>query len=216
MRAAFGDCVFDAEARTLTREGREVVLTPKALELLQALLAARPQALSKAELRDRMWPRTFVSDTSLAQVVSEVRKALGDEARRPRYLRTLHRYGYAFCGEVREEEAPAGSKLRTGCALLLGEREVLLDDGENLLGRGPESVVRLGSDQASRRHARIVVTGGEAVIEDLGSKNGTYLNGRRLTAPVPLGDRDRIVVGRTLLIFSASPPLGSTRTGSRS
>ena len=58
-----------------------------------------------------------------------------------------------------------------------------LSDGEHVLGRGPDSLVRIGSTKASRDHARIVVEEGRAVLEDLGSKNGTYLDGRRLEQP---------------------------------
>jgi len=215
VRFLFGDCAFDAEARALTRAGRRVDLSPKAVELLRALVAARPRALSKAELHDLLWPETFVSDTSLAQVVTELRKALGDRPREPRYVRTIHRLGYAFCGEAREAGAPPGrNPAPPGCSLLAGAREVPLYEGENLLGRTPESVVRLPTEQASRRHARVVVTCGRAVLEDLGSKNGTFLNGHRLGGSVALADGDRIAIGRTVLVFSAAPVDGTTRTES--
>ena len=96
MPVRFADCVFDREARTLTRAGRRVDLAPKAFELLQALIEARPKALSQAALRDRLWPSTHVAYTSLARLVSELRKALGDARRDAKLIRTLHGFGYAF------------------------------------------------------------------------------------------------------------------------
>jgi len=215
MRVVFGDCAFDAEARALTRAGQPRDLSPKAVELLRALVAARPQALSKTELHDLLWPKTFVSDTSLAQVVTELRKALGDDPRQPRYVRTIHRFGYAFCEETREASiGPAPKTALSGCTLLAGPREVPLHEGENLLGRTPESVLRFTAESASRRHARIVVTTGQAVLEDLGSKNGTFLNGHRLEGSAALAGGDEITIGRTVLVFSAAPPPGTTRSGS--
>jgi DNA-binding winged helix-turn-helix (wHTH) protein len=209
----FGECTFDPEARELCRSGQRVELAPKALELLQALLEARPRALSKAELRDRLWPDTFVSDTSLAQTVLELRRALDDSPRDPRYVRTIHRFGYAFCGPTRtrpESEAVAPSVSRF--AVLQGPREIPLYEGENLLGRVPEGVIRLTSEKASRRHARIVVVGHSAVLEDLGSKNGTFLNGARVEGSVSLSEADRIMVGREVLVFCEGPSPGTTQT----
>src|SRR5262245_50285802 len=98
----FGSWVFDGESRELRGRQGMVHLSPKAFALLGALLESRPRALSKAELRDRLWANTFVSDSSLASLVREVRRALGDSVRQPVFLRTVHRFGYAFCGEAAE------------------------------------------------------------------------------------------------------------------
>jgi DNA-binding winged helix-turn-helix (wHTH) protein len=211
VKISFGECDFEPQARELRRGGRRVELGPKALELLQLLIEARPRALSKAELHDRLWPDTFVSRTSLAQVVTELRKALGDNPRDPRYVRTIHRFGYAFCGPVPHPEAGTDGPASRFSVLQSG-REVLLHEGENLLGRVPEGAVRLGSEKASRRHARIVVSGAEAVLEDLGSKNGTFLNGQRVEGSMTLAGGDRIVVGRDVLVVCAGPPPGTTET----
>jgi len=126
----FGEFAFDPEARELRRSGQRVELAPKALGLLQALLEARPRALSKAELRDRLWPDTFVSDTSLAQTVLELRKALDDSPRDPRYVRTIHRFGYAFCGPPpTRPESEASAPPVSRFAVLQGPREVPLYEG---------------------------------------------------------------------------------------
>ena len=73
-------------------------------------------------------------------------------------------------------------------------------------------MVWLDAPTVSRRHARIVVSDGGAVLEDLGSKNGTFLKGRRLTAPVSLCDGDVIVLGQLPVTFRALAAGGPTRT----
>jgi DNA-binding winged helix-turn-helix (wHTH) protein len=210
MSVAFGDCSFDAAARQVTRGGRPVELSPKATELLLALVDSRPRALSRAEICDRLWPGTFVSDASLRQVVMELRRALGDDPREPRYVRTVRRFGYAFNGEAGGDSSPAGPPRPSRCSLLRGAIEIPLREGENLLGREPEAAVRLVSEKASRRHARIVVDERGAVLEDLGSKNGTRVNALRVDAPVVLSPGDRIEIGRELLVFCQAT--GTTRT----
>ena len=212
MTLRFGDCALDPDARELKREGRRVELSPKALELLLALVEARPRALSAAQLRDRLWPDTFVSEASLRQVVMELRRALGDAPEAGRLIRTVRRFGYAFGAEA-SEQAPVGAPPRTParCALLRGRYELGLYAGENLLGREPDADVRLTSEQASRRHARIVVDDGRALLEDLQSKNGTRLNGRRVSGAVALQPGDRIEIGSELLVF-CGPGTNTTRS----
>src|SRR3954452_3721184 len=100
----FADCTVDIGARRLTRRSREVHLSPKAMELLIALLERRGDAFPKDALLERVWPGVFVSDASLARVVSELRDAIGDSARQWHVLRTVHGFGYAFDAEVVEEQ----------------------------------------------------------------------------------------------------------------
>jgi DNA-binding winged helix-turn-helix (wHTH) protein/WD40 repeat protein len=97
----FGDFELDQERRQLLRSGEPVPLEPKAYELLSLLLERRPRALSRAQIRDVIWPETYVSESTLAVVVNAIRHALGDDARAPRFIRTVHGFGYAFCGEAR-------------------------------------------------------------------------------------------------------------------
>jgi WD40 repeat protein/DNA-binding winged helix-turn-helix (wHTH) protein len=97
----FGDFELDQGRRQLLRSGQPVPLEPKAYELLNLLLERRPRALSRAQIRDAIWPQTFVSESTLAVGVNAIRRALDDEARQPRFIRTVHGFGYAFCGEAR-------------------------------------------------------------------------------------------------------------------
>lgn len=211
MRVRFGEFVLDGAARELSRGGRRVELSPKAFQLLEALLAERPRALSRAELNDRLWPGTAVGYTSLAGVVAELRRALDDDRHEPRFLRTVHRFGYAFCGEASGE--PPGTRASYGCALSWDGREIGLVEGENVIGRDEECALRIDSPRVSRRHACIRVRGGGASLEDLGSKNGTFLRGRRLTGTAVLEDGDEIGIGGARLTFRAAYGPGSTLTG---
>jgi Tol biopolymer transport system component/DNA-binding winged helix-turn-helix (wHTH) protein len=106
MSLCFGEFELDPERRLLLRAGVPVPLEPKAYELLSLLLERRPRALSRAQIRDVIWPDTHVSESTLAVVVTGIRQALGDDARRPRFIRTVHGFGYAFCGEARSMAGP--------------------------------------------------------------------------------------------------------------
>ena len=209
MRFAFGDCVLDSGTRELTRGGKSVHLEPKAFALLELLIAARPEAISKAKLQDALWPRTYVSERSLARLIGDLRSAIGDRAEKPRFIRTVHRFGYAFCGEV---STVSGRESALHCRLVWGDREIALARGENVLGRDPEAAVWIDLDSVSRRHARIVVEQEEATLEDLKSKNGTFLDGRKVTSAVRLSSGNRIKVGAASLVFRCSREMGTTRT----
>ena len=181
------------------------------------LLERRPRAISKAEFLERLWPKTFVAAGSLTNVVAEIRKALGDDARSPRYVRTVYGFGYSFCASTVEEPAakPPVASREVVFRLIWGAREIELHDGENVLGRTQDSVVWISSETVSRRHARILVSGGTATLEDLGSKNGTELHGRKIASPMPLTDGDAIRIGSVLMTLRAFPALGSTATEGR-
>lgn len=216
MRLAFGDCVFDSETRELLRSGSPQPFAPKAFQLLQILLENRPRAVSQPELRDRLWPRTFVARSSLGRLMVELRAAIGDDARAPRFVRTVHGFGYAFCGIVSQADhttPPVPSRLVY--RLIWGAREVELQDGANVLGRTPGCAVWIDAPGVSRQHARIVIANGAATLEDLGSKNGTFLGGKRLERPTPLGDGDDVAVGTAVLKLRAMNAERSTETVSR-
>jgi len=208
MRFRFGDCILDSETHELLRDSRAVRVSPKAFQLLSVLIERRPKALSKDELHSALWPETFVADTTLTGLVKELRAAIGDDAREPRFVRTVPAYGYAFSGEGREVR-------RTGptgffCRVIGPDAQATLADGENILGRGPDSVLWIDDDTVSRRHARISVGKASATLEDLGSHNGTFLWGRRLDSPASLRDGDKIRLGSLEVRYRASASSEST------
>jgi DNA-binding winged helix-turn-helix (wHTH) protein len=211
VRARFGEFALDTGSRELFRKGKVVHVSPKAFLLLELLLERRPAAVPKNVLKDRLWPASHVSETSLASLVAELRSALADDAHQPRFIRTVHTFGYAFCGtaEASGPPSPSPSGSRAGervCRLVWRDREVTLGEGENLLGRDRQAVLWIDSATVSRRHARIVVTGGEAVIEDLGSRNGTSVQGQKIQGSVPLADGDRLRLGSATMTFRVFNP----------
>ena len=213
MRALFGDFVLDTDARELRRGGRSADISPQALELLALLIARRPGAVAQDELRDALWPDSHVGYTSLARVVSEARRALGEAAESASLVRTVPRFGYAFSGDavVLRGTGPAATRY-----LLVGEEgDFVLPPGEVLIGRGPECAVRLASGGVSRVHARVSVRGDGVVLDDRDSKNGTWVNGARITEPTALEEGDEVVVGDSRLLFRSSATMESTRTAAR-
>ncbi len=212
MRLASSDWVFDSDTREVTRRGAAVSLSPKAFDLLELLIRNRPKAVSKAEIHEHLWPGTFVSPANLANLVVEVRAALGDDARHPRVIRTVARFGYAFAAETAAvpEKPPGRAPAPFVCRLVWGHREIALDPGENLIGRDRDSVVWIDDASVSRRHARISVHDSGATVEDLGSKNGTYLRSRRIEKPARLADKDAIKIGPASMTFRLFKRTGST------
>jgi TolB-like protein/Flp pilus assembly protein TadD len=112
MAFVFGHFALDQERRQLLRAGDPVPLEAKAFELLSLLLLRRPRVLSKAQIRDVLWPGTSVGETSLPRLVAEIREALGDDAQQPRFIRTVHGFGYAFSGEARDGTMDDGLSTR--------------------------------------------------------------------------------------------------------
>jgi DNA-binding winged helix-turn-helix (wHTH) protein len=210
----FDAFVLDEGSRQLLRGGREVHLSPKAFDLLARLIKARPRALSKSELHDQLWPGTFVGDASLAMLVTEIRGALDDNARRPRFVRTVHRFGYAFHGSVTEIAVPPSAAAGPGVAycLIAPSRQITLAPGENVVGRDPGTAVRLDSPGVSRRHACILLEGDRVTLEDLGSKNGTHVRGDLVTSPTVLEDGDEIRFGSISVTFRVWTTSGSTES----
>jgi DNA-binding winged helix-turn-helix (wHTH) protein len=199
----FGDCSFDTDRRQVFRAGAEVRLSRKAFDLLGILIASQPRVVSKAELQERLWPSTFVVEANLSNLVAEVRRGLEDDPRRPRYVRTVHSVGYAFCGLSAQDGAPS-TQAPTGLWLRFGDSRLPLVRGEHLIGRSSKSIVPINDITISRYHARIVV-GDEVIVVDLGSRNGTYLNGERVLAPSVLTHGDKLTVGSLTMFIAVHP-----------
>lgn len=217
MKVRFGEFVLDPDSRQLFRGGAEVHLQPKAFDLLDLLVRSRPKALSKQHIRGQVWPETAVGDASVTVAVAELRSALGDDAKEPRYVRTVYGFGYAFAGEAQAEKAGGAPSTGVAPRVLWEKRVIPLVEGENVLGRDEDVTVRIDAPGVSRRHACIRVDGSDATIEDLGSKNGTYVGDGTspITGPTALPDDSRLRLGRVLLVFRSSPEAGSTMTEHR-
>jgi DNA-binding winged helix-turn-helix (wHTH) protein len=213
MQICFAKFVLDTDRRQLTRDGTEIVLSPKAYHLLTVLVDTRPNAQSKDALYQALWPNTFVVEANLSNLIGEIRSALGDSAQQARYIRTLHGFGYAFCAEAANIERPAelGPSPR-GYLTVAGGQAFALRAGENVVGRGAEAQVRVDLPGVSRRHARIVISDTSVLIEDLDSKNGTFVGDNRVTAPVVLEPGDVVSFGSVQAVFHSDRTDSSTET----
>jgi DNA-binding winged helix-turn-helix (wHTH) protein len=214
MRVRFGTFVLDLESRELLRGGDRVPLSPKAFDLLNILVVNRPKAMSKSDLLEQLWPATFVVEKNLANLIGEIRDAIGDDPANPQFIRTVHRFGYAF--RETHPSAQAGRTASRGGNITFHvkwvEGRVTLGEGEHVLGRDPDVEIFLNSPGVSRRHALIKISAGRATIEDLGSKNGTLVGGQRVDGSRSLCDGDTIGVGSVKLTLRVLQAPGSTET----
>jgi hypothetical protein len=155
--------------------------------------------MAKSELQERLWPDTFVVEANLANLVAELRDGMGEKGHRDGFVRTVHGFGYAFSGEAVDEPAPgAAGPALAAVAFVRDGRAILLGPGETVIGRGPDAAVLVDDTTVSRRHARVTVHGGEVVLEDLGSKNGTSVNGKALDRKRVLRHGDAVLLGSVL------------------
>jgi DNA-binding winged helix-turn-helix (wHTH) protein len=210
----------------VVRIDEEAHLEPRVMDLLVFFAEHPGEVLSRETIVDAVWAEQFVGEAVIRQSVAAIRKALGDDAHEPRFIETIPKRGYRLIASVERLGATEGAtgEVAIGepdsvpvigrpltvepdgpsefqCTLRYGKRSVRLTDGENIIGRTPDARVQIASERVSRRHARIVVDGEQAVLEDLGSKNGTFVRGERIHGPVELTDGDEIGIGRVILIF---------------
>ena len=200
MPFRFGAFTFDERARELRRDGERVALSPKAFRLLELLIAARPNPVTREDLYAALWPDVVVEPGNLHGLVAELRAATDAAA-----IRTVHRVGYAFAASgVRED----GARF----SILLGRDEIPLRNGENVIGRDPLDAIVIRVPEVSRHHARLVVSGDRVTIEDLGSKNGTFVGTKRVESPAEVRPGDEILVGTIRMTLVAAGVNTTTRT----
>jgi hypothetical protein len=210
MVARFDAYTFDSDKRQVTDgDGVDVHLTTKAFDLLYLLISEAPRVVTKADLHQRLWPDTFVSDATLVSLIKELRRMLPARRSDVPAIRTVHGVGYAFSGGLL---APLPGPAFVARWIEMGGRRYPLQPGENIIGREPSATVRIDLAGVSRRHARIVIDDYAVFLEDLGSKNGTKLRNERVQAPAPLRDGDQIAIGQTLMRFRVSDLGMSTDT----
>jgi DNA-binding winged helix-turn-helix (wHTH) protein len=212
VQVTFGAFTFDGVTRELRCGDHRTHLSPKAFDLLAVLLHAGPTPVSKADLHHALWPDTFVSDGSLAVLIAELRRALGDSAQESVYIRTVSRFGYAFIADLHSAGA-IGVKLPAGRhSLRWGHSTAWLQPGLNVLGRDPAADICLDAVGVSRRHAAITVSDSSVTLQDLHSKNGTFVNGLRVSGTVSLDDDADIRLGAVPVRFRRGVLAGPTQT----
>lgn len=202
------------ELNELRRGDEQVRLEPRAMNLLVHLASREGRVTSKEEILDTVWRGVFVSDSALTRTIADLRKALGDDAKSPRYIETISKRGYRLVAPVSGQaaaglvpEAIAGGR-RDGPRVYLcrGTENHPLVQGEYLIGRDPECFVSIPSTKVSRRHARLIVAASRASIDDLGSRNGTFVNGQRVKSERRLRNGDAIAVGPETLVYREFDP----------
>jgi len=203
MRVRFGPFEFDSATRELLQDRQPVHLSPKSFDLLQILIEQRPALVTKSELQDRLWPKAPVLEANLGNAVVEIRKALGDDPRSPRFVATVSRRGYRFSGAVEALGPPEATRPRARVRWWLAWKDAILplSEGTHIVGRHPESDVWIDAGSVSRAHAQIVIAEGRATVEDRGSTNGTYVAGARITGPHPLVDGADVAFGSERTVF---------------
>ena len=211
---SLGDWLVQPSLNLISRGDTRVQLEPRAIDVLTYLAGRAGRVVSKAELIDAVWQKRFVSEATLTHTIAVLRDALGDDVRVPRYIATVHKRGYRIVAPVERvaiavHEAPPGG---CACWLTVGDRDVPLPEGETVIGRDPGAGVRIDAIGVSRRHARVTVRFGRAVLEDLGSKNGTFVGRERITGLRELKGGEQIAIGPAVLVFRVAGLPGSTRT----
>ena len=203
MRARFAQFTIDSDTRQLLRGGAEVHLSPKAFDLLCALIQNRPKVMEKGELHARIWPNTYVVEGNLNVLMGEIRRAIGDSPQQAEFIRTVHGIGYAFCGTAVDVHAAPAALETLFCWVAWGSKTCSLSEGDNIIGRDPRCSVWVDAPGVSRRHASIRIDSADrrVALEDLGSTNGTFLKRARVESEVALEDGDEIKVGTVDLII---------------
>jgi DNA-binding winged helix-turn-helix (wHTH) protein len=213
MRVRFSDFILDLDKRELSSNGERRHLSTKAFLLLEYLVQNAPRALAKEEMYRHIWGDTFVEEVNLPNLISEIRAALGESRKAPHLIKTVHGFGYAFAGEPSVERSTRSrSRSVATFALRWGREDHPLRSGANIIGRDESADVVIDSSSVSRQHARVVIARGTAVLEDLDSKNGTFVSGQRVSTAVPLHEGDEIRVGRVSLTFRAAVRTQTTVT----
>ena len=192
-----GVWLVEPRLNRLTRNGESIQIELKMMDVLVCLARNAGEVVTRGHLVDSVWDEGFVADNTITHAVAELRKAFGDDHRDPRFIETIHRRGYRLIAPVHINEALSVMSSAPYLSFLAVARglEIPLNEGENLIGRAPDAAVTIPSMKVSRHHARITVVHDTASLADLGSKNGTFLNGTRIQQPVPLDGGDLIGVG---------------------
>jgi DNA-binding winged helix-turn-helix (wHTH) protein len=216
----FGVFELDLITGELRRKGVKLALQEQPFQVLAMLVEHAGDLVTREQLRERLWPDvvSIDSDHGVNKAVVKIRRALGDIAESPRYVETLERRGYRFLASVepiiaRPSVEPIDARVET-LRLVWTDRTIPLVQGANMIGRDGAALVWIDSPDVSRRHAQVVVTGRSAILEDLGSKNGTRLNEQAVDERAVLEDGDAIRIGPALLVFRSAPIYVPTKTAS--
>ncbi len=207
----FGEFELNVAAYVLLRAGERVKLERIPMEVLILMVGRSGSLVGRSEIETALWgSQVFVErDSAINTAVRKIRQALGDDAEQPRFVETVVGKGYRLIAPVEDLSAESRPLFPTFC-LMRGKRQFMLAAGENLLGRDTTARVCIDHASVSRRHARITLQSDRAILEDLESRNGTFLNGRRIDTPVEIGHGAIIGLGPITLTVVGQVPAAST------
>jgi serine/threonine protein kinase len=220
---SFGSILFEMAT------GRRAFRAASTIETLVAILREEPAFPSAkgppaAVLRvarrclEKNPQERFQSARDLAYALQELLASPeGSDATEPRSVKKRSYRPDSFAssaGDRRRRRADSDAREDSGFRLRLEDREVPLRVGVNVIGRGRDATIRLHEKSISRHHARIVVRDAEVLLEDLDSKNGTFLHGERIGPPTRLEDGDTFRLGSVSMTLRMPPDTGSTDTQS--
>lgn len=221
------DWLVEPELNRVSKGETSVHLEPKAMEVLVCLAEHAGVVVPRQVLVDRVWSTEFITDSTLTHTIADLRRALADDARTPRFIETIPKRGYRLVAEVVADESADAAAARpllrsrplaviVGKSVRLDNREVV-DLGDHFLflgdheipllgrtlvfGRDQEADIQILVPEASRNHARLEIESDAVTIEDLGSKNGTLINDRRIDGRCRLSSGDTIGIGPTTLVY---------------
>ncbi len=211
-RFRFGEFELDVAAFTLRREGTPVRLEKIPMEVLVLLVEHAGTLVARDGIQAALWGSDVFLDRDAAinTAMRKIRQALGEDADRPGFVETVVGKGYRFVGPIDRETIDAERQV-ANYRLTRGTHAFALQNGENLIGRDPDVHVFLDHRSVSRRHARLSLTPGRVVLEDLNSRNGTSVDGRGITSLTELHDGSIIGVGPITLTFVSLSGVASTR-----
>ncbi|HTI37938.1 MAG TPA: FHA domain-containing protein [Vicinamibacterales bacterium] len=223
-RLRFGEFELDVDAYALRSGGKPVRLERQPMELLRLLLDARGALVDRAKIQAALWDSgVFVGhEAAINTAIRKLRRALGDDPERPRYIETVVGKGYRFAAAVHDVTRDAhirhtlrgaddGHPLFPKYSVRRGQEEFALGEGDNLIGRHPDARVYIDHPSVSRRHALISIRGGGAAIEDLGSRNGTFVDGHRVEARTDLHPGAIVGAGPIVMTFEVLSAPASTK-----
>src|SRR5471032_305863 len=165
LRARFGPFHLDEAEARLSRAGSAVELPPRALAVLCELVRRPGQLVPEEALLDRIWGHRHVSESVVRTVVSQLRQALGDDPRRPRYVETASRRGYRFVAEVVTELGSEAASAAVPASSPVTAPSVPMPELPPLVGR-EAALQRLGAAwaRAAGGQRQLVFVGGKAGI----------------------------------------------------
>jgi DNA-binding winged helix-turn-helix (wHTH) protein len=224
----FAEFELDPAAYALRRGRVRIKLEKVPMELLLLLVANAGALVERREIQTALWDSDVLveHDPAINTAIRKIRRALEDDAENPRFVETVVGKGYRFIAPVERREWDARIQPRDIEAarppsqwhgtfprycVTRGAQEFVLDSGDNLLGRDPVARIYIDHASVSRRHARISIGSERALLEDLKSRNGTYLDGRRIDGPTEIRHGGLIGLGPITLTFLILSAPASTR-----